>query len=105
ALMIRNKLFNTNSLHDFDRMAEAYEALTQVELHRGNFKEAKDLAQKTLKYQDHRWAHRLAGNNNLDRMESYNLMTQVAMHENDFDNALKYSDEALKLYSDVLKEP
>jgi CHAT domain-containing protein len=105
ALIIRNKLFNTNSLQDFDRMAEAYAALTKVELQRGNFKEAKYLAEKTLKYQDHRWAHRLAGNNNLDRMESYNLMAQVAMHEKDFDNGLKYSDEALKLYSNVLKEP
>jgi CHAT domain-containing protein/tetratricopeptide (TPR) repeat protein len=105
ALIIRNKLFNTNSLHDFDRMAEAYEALTRVELQRGNFKEAKYLADKTFKYQDHRWAHRLAGNNNLDRMESYNLMAQVAMQEKDFDKALKYSDEALKLYNNVLKEP
>jgi CHAT domain-containing protein len=104
ALIIRNKLFNTNSLHDFDRMAEAYEALTRVELQRGNFEEAKYLADKTLKYQDHRWAHRLAGNNNLDRMESYNLMAQVAMQEKDFDNALRYSDEALKLYNNVLKE-
>ncbi len=105
ALTIRNKLFNTNSLQDFDRMAEAYEALTRVELQRGNFKEAKYLADKTLKYQDHRWAHRLAGNNNLDRMESYNLMAQVAIQEKDFDKALKYSDEALKLYNNVLKEP
>lgn len=105
ALTIRNKLFNSNSLQDFDRMAEAYEALTRVELQRGNLKEAKYLADKTLKYQDHRWAHRLAGNNNLDRMESYNLMAQVAMQEKDFDRALQYSDEALKLYDNVLKEP
>lgn len=105
ALAIRNNLFNTNSLQDFDRMAEAYAALTQVELQRGNLKEAQYLAEKTLKYQDHRWAHRLAGNNNLDRMESYNLIAQVAMRENHFDQALQYSDEAVKLYNNVLKEP
>lgn len=105
AMLIRNKLFNTNSLQDFDRMAKAYEALTRVELLRGNLEEANYLANKNLKYQDHRWAHRLAGNNNLDRMESYNLMAQVAMHEMDFDKALAYSDEALQLYTNVLKEP
>ncbi len=100
-LYIKNS--NHNSKQDLNRLADAYEALTRLEVTRDNLVSALHFAKKNRQYQFFHWTRKAAGRNNINKIKSLNLLSDVYRLRGNTAKAIKYNQKAFQLYENSIK--